>query len=115
MYQKMKHEADDVADNAERYVRLQAERLKLELIERLSLSITDIIYLMLIGFFVFGGFMMVCVAAGLVVQQFTDNWIISAVSATVLFAVMAYVATRYGKPHIRNAITKAIINSVYDE
>ena len=115
MYQKMKQEADGVADNAEQYVRLQTERFRLELIERLSLSITDMIYLMVIGFFMFGGLLLVCVAVGLVVQQITGNWIISALGAILLFSLMAYVAIRYGKTHIRDAITKAIVNSVYDE
>ena len=115
MYHKMKTEADDVTENAEEYFRLQAERLKLEVIERVSRSLTELIHLMIIGFFLFGGLVMVCVAGGLIVQEFADNWIISAVSATLFFAIAAYLAIRYGKLHIRDAITKVLIQSTYEE
>lgn len=114
MYHKMKSEADDVADNAEKYIRLQGERLKLELIERISVSLTELIQLMITGFFLFGGMVLLCVAVSLVIQEFTGNWIISASGATLFFAIMALVAIRYGKRHIRDAITRVIIQSTYD-
>jgi len=115
MYHKVKTEADGVTENAERYFRLQGERLKLEIIERVSISLTDLIQLMIIGFFIFGGLLMFCVAVGLVVQEFVNNWIISAVSATAFFGLAAYIAIRFGKNHIRDAITKVLIQSTYDD
>ena len=112
-YQDIKTDADNISEGAMRYFELQGERLKLELIERIAVSLTELIYALMIGIFVFTGLFVVCVVLVFVVQEFANNWLISAGCASALFAGMAWMAIRKGHTLIRDVITKVLIRSIY--
>lgn len=113
-YDKIKTDADEASDGAMRYFELQGERLKLELIERLTVSLSDLLHALIVGVFVLVGIFMVCVVFGLFVQQFADNWIISAICASVFFGAMTWIVVTRGREMIRNVITKILIRSIYE-
>ena len=113
-YEKMKTDADEAATNARRYFELQVERLKLELVERLTVSLTDLIFALIMGLFVFVGLFLACVIFGLIVQQFADNWIISAGSAAGFFGLLAWFVIRRGRTIVKDVIAKILIQSIYE-
>ena len=114
MYEQIKMQADEVVDGAERYFDLRKELLKLQLAEKLSTSLSDLILIFIVLLFTVAGLFLICIAAGFVIQEFLNNWALAAMGALLVFALMAYFSIRFGQTRLKDSITKAITKSIYE-
>ena len=111
---QVRKEAEQVAAETERYFQLQIEKFKLDLIDRITVSLSNLLFLFVIVFFVFGAIFLICIALVMVIQHLTGNLIISALAAIVFFVTLAWTAISKGRPMIRDSIARALVQSVYD-
>ncbi len=109
-----KNESDGIVRDAEEYFKMQVDYLKLDLIERLTRSLADLVFLFVIVFFVFAAIFLLCLASVLITQQIVGNWIVSSIVALALFVGIAWGIFTYGKPRLKDAIAKALIKSAYE-
>lgn len=111
----IKTEAGQIGEDMEHYFNLRIDGLKLDLIERVTRSLSDLVFLFVIVFFVFAGLFIVCLAAILIIYEFANNWVISSAGAITFFIAMAWFVISKGRPRLRDAITRALVKSTFDE
>lgn len=111
----LRDDIDEVTKEAEEYVTLQIDRLKLDLVERLTRSLTAFILLLILVFFVFAGLFLLCLGVLLVLQELFGNWVLSSGGALLFFVFLAWLTIRRGRPYLRDAIAKALIQTMYED
>ena len=108
------HDSRKLSDDAEAYFKMQLDYIKLDMIERATRSISDLVFLLVIVFFVFAGIFLVCLASVLILQQLVGNYILSSTGALIIFSLIAWITIRVGRPRLKDAIAKALIKSAYE-
>ena len=113
-YEHLKSEADQVTEEAQQYFNLQKERLQIEVIERLTNSLSALFFILAVVLFASAGIFLACIVVAFIAQQMFDNWLISALCTSAFFALLLYLTLGRGRTMMKDAIARAIISSVYE-
>lgn len=109
---EFKTETQEIANSTERYINLHAERIKLHLVERISISASELIYILALGLFAFGCIIALCFALGFILAKTTGNWILGLSCGVGLFAILSVLFAVFGKQEIRNTLIRTIVQSL---
>ena len=107
-----KQQATETFSKTKKYFELQKERLQLELADRFSTAVSETMFVMALGMFLFTCTILVCTTIGFTVAWLTDNWLLGIVTTTTSFLFALLVFILMGKKWIQDITVRTTLNLI---